>query len=73
MWANFLALAFMDLQKHQGLARDCQLHSVEYKAEGGQAGFFTTTVVTRHVYLHSILLKWSPELALVIGQGTQQP
>ena len=40
-----MALAFMNLTLEKGFARVCQLHSVWYKAEGGKAGPFTTTVV----------------------------
>ena len=49
---NFLAIAFMNLtlKKPKGFAKVCQLHSVYYKAVGGKAELFTTTVVIPHVY-----------------------
>ena len=73
MWANFLALAFMDLQEHQGLARDCQLHSVEYKAEGARWTLHNNSSHTTCILAltpSEVVTRTRPNNS---PQGTQQP
>jgi hypothetical protein len=71
MWDNFLALAFMNvtLKRQKGFASSTVFNGFTRQRA---RKLFTATLVRRHVYQHSTLLKWLPRLA-TRPQDTQRP